>query len=130
MNVVGHVLALGAVCWIATCILVDFEVFRPLRNWLEMKEHMWTTIWADGDSYDPPVHIRWDRTREVGWRKASYLVSCHLCAGTWVALVLAALSPLHYFRPGILGWLLSGLLIKAVGHLILIGQKAGEAVSR
>ncbi len=91
MGLIDPVLALGAVCWLVTTILVESELCRPLRD------------------------------RLARWSKLHYLSSCALCTGTWVGLVLAAVTP---YRPiaspaPFVSWLLAGLLYKAIGHLIL-----------
>lgn len=91
----GPVLALGAVTWLVTTIVVESEIFRPLREWV-------------GQRFGEES-------------KLAYLAHCHLCAGTWVGLLVAAASP---YRPlastlPLGGILLAGLLYKAIAHLIL-----------
>lgn len=90
------VIALGLVNWMATTILVESKLFRPLRQFVNNRR------------FGP---------RKVLWDKLSYLVGCHLCTGTWVGLAQAAVfgSPWS----GWYGWIAGGLLYKAVGHLVL-----------
>lgn len=85
------IIAAGLVNWIATLIIVEGVIFDDARRW---------------------VTRRADR---AGWWKLSYLVTCHLCAGTWVgfALALVVRGPL----PG--GFIVNGLAYKAVGHITL-----------
>lgn len=135
-------LALGLVCWIATTIVVESELFRPLREWLARREDaaLWgdyAALWGDyapeerASSFVRGVEVpACHPVREVLWRKARYLLACHLCAGTWIALGLVALHPVAVFGPGFLGWALGGLLVKAIAHLALVAHKAGEAVAR
>lgn len=122
------VLALGLVCWIVTAILVESDLFRPLREWLEFEADTWQQVRDMGDE-DSSFRYKRDVPLEVFFRKAKYLVACHLCAGTWVALLLAALIDVRPFGHGFLGWLLAGLVVKAVAHLTLVLQKAGERLA-
>lgn len=135
--------ALGLVCWLVTAIVVESELFRPLRAWVDRHARPYkpspiegfSAAWAAifraalfGTTFETkkPVPLRGRL-----WMKASYLISCHLCAGTWIGLALAAGVPsVRPFGPGLLGWALAGLLVKAVGHGALIVQRAGEAVAR
>lgn len=83
------VLYLGLVTWLATLIIVEGKIFDTPRQWVV--------------SYAPG--------------KLSYLVTCHLCAGTWVGFALAAVAGGPFG-----GWaaiVLNGLLYKAIGHLVL-----------
>lgn len=88
----------GLVNWIATTILVESELFRPVRQWLERRTDSAGQWW-------------W------AWEKLRYLAGCHLCVGTWVGLTQAATfgSPWR----GVWGLLAGGLLYKAIGHLVL-----------
>lgn len=83
---------LGLVCWIATTIVVEAELTRPVRE-------------------------RVKRSRRCCALKLDYLVSCHLCSGTWIGLTLSAVfgSPWGGFA----GIVAGGLLYKAIAHLIL-----------
>lgn len=132
----GTILGLGVVVWLATLILVESEFTRPLREWLDEQANLWTTVWNDGEpvwmnnGYTDPDHVRFDKTREVFWRKARYLAGCHLCAGCWIAAATVAVVPVHAFRAGFVGFVLDAALIKAVAHLTLVLHKAGEAVAR
>lgn len=102
------VLFLGFINWIATTIIVESELCRPVREYCERKRK-----WFDIEKNRP----RTPQEEPVLWRKLHYLVQCHLCTGTWVALVEAAAfgGPFH----GVTGYFANALLYKAVGHLVL-----------
>lgn len=82
-----HILWLGLVNWLATLILVEGVIFETPRAWLVQRA--------------PHPKLR-------------YLLTCQLCAGTWVGFVLAALfgGPFGFV-------LVDGLLYKAIGHATL-----------
>lgn len=124
---VTDVIALGLVCWLATTIIVESELVRPLRDFVERKR------WAVRDIPEPvdyvdasvtamrffkskqgPEYFRRERPLVT---KLSYALSCHLCTGTWVGVSLALIfgSPFS----GAVGILGGGLLYKAIGHLVL-----------
>lgn len=103
------VLALGLVCWLVTKIVVESVLFRPLRFWL------------DGKAFPTRTHRYYDRPVKA-WEKARYLVNCHLCAGTWIGLALAAVTPYRPLGPGFLGVVLAGLLYKAAGHAAMTAE--------
>lgn len=108
---------LGIVNWLATMIVVESEICRPLREWVTRRYERYDYF----ESIVPASDWRQkDHRRLVFWQKVKYLVGCHLCAGTWVGLVLAALVP--EVRPvgtGFVGWVIAGLAIKAIGHITL-----------
>ena len=85
------VLFAGLVNWLATLIIVESFVFEPVRSWVRQ-----------------------------GWpgSKLDYLMSCHLCMGTWAGLILALVVPGPFTHPTLF-WFLNGLLYKAVGHIVL-----------
>lgn len=102
----SSVIALGLVCWISTTILVESELCRPLREWVDARRVK---------PVGPPVL---GRARRVWWAdKLAYLVGCHLCTGTWVAFALVAFfgSPWAEWY----GFIAGALLVKAVAHLVL-----------
>jgi hypothetical protein len=140
-QMIFETIALGFVCWLVTMIIVDSELVRPIRDWIDNKRtqaerdrKLW---WAMLDGYDPEDD--WEtgldgspriKRRIILWRKARYLVGCYLCTGVWVGLILSALTlGIAPLGGGVLGWLLNGLLYKAVGHCVLIWQKYMEAHS-
>lgn len=95
------IIALGLVNWFVTTVVVEANVTQPIRSWF---------------------HTRWMHAQRewslVMWEKLAYLVNCHMCAGVWVGLALAAFAPM-VFGPGVIPFILVGLLIKAIGHLVL-----------
>ncbi len=118
------VIFLGLANWLGTTIIVESELFRPLREWVNnrrIKAEGYTMISERYGVITCPWRCR-------AWGKATYLVSCHLCAGTWVGLAIAAVagSPV----PGVLGFVLGGLVFKAIGHITLEVTAALKAVSR
>lgn len=96
-------LFLGLVSWVLCIIVVEGRIFAAIREWAA--ELVWD-----------------DRGFLVRKRpRLAYFVVCYLCAGTWISLGLAAVTP---YRPiaasaPLVGWLLAGLLYHAVGHTIL-----------
>lgn len=108
---------LGLVNWLVTILLVESEVCRPIRDWVNTRYAR-----AGGLSTWIP-NVKDDGWRLVLWYKAKYFVACQLCTGTWVGLGLALVTPWN--KPlghGVIGVLLAGLLYKAIGHIILIMQ--------
>lgn len=111
------VIYLGLINWLVTLILVESELTRPVRNWIDGQADMWATLVADGER-DPDLRERWDVTKLVLSSKARYLIGCHLCAGTWIGFVLAGVfgGPIS---AGVVGVVSNGLLYKAIGHATL-----------
>lgn len=104
-----QVLFLGLVTWIATTIVVESELFRPLRAWIGMRG---VARKLDRDTR----RLREDGSSRL-WAKAAYLVECPLCTGTWIGLVLAFTFGSPF--PGLPGTIAGGLLYKAIAHLVL-----------
>ncbi len=99
----GAVLGLSVVVWFVTLVIVEGEIFRPLRERIE--EWAATHGTRNGDYRD----------------RLAYGFHCHMCCGVWVGLLGAGLTP---YRPisstlPAVSWFLSGLLYKGVAHLIL-----------
>lgn len=90
----------GLVNWIATTIVVESELARPFRDWV-CRHRQGASAARNPDD------------RGI-WRWADYLIRCHLCTGVWIGIAEAIY--LGARGPAII-W--TGLLIKAVGHLIL-----------
>lgn len=100
---------LGVANWFATTLIVESELFRPVRDWV-------------GNRYEDAAG-----TKTYGaWGKLHYLVSCHMCAGTWVALAMALFTPAVVNVP-VVGWVLTALVIKGIGHLVLLLNNKGNA---
>lgn len=113
---------LGIVVWLGTTILVESELCKPLREAVER--------WAGPAAI--PERTRWNTPSSKFTEpaipaphpvrlKLAYLIHCHLCAGTWVGLLVAAATPYRPLDAALpLGeWLLAGLLYKGIAHLIL-----------
>lgn len=118
-------IALGLVNWLVTLLLVESEVVRPFREWIANRYNA-----AHTSNREVPS-VRSDGWRVVLWYKAKYFVGCHLCTGTWVGVILAILT--SWNKPlgsGVIGIVLTGLLYKAIGHVVLILQKLGERWAR
>lgn len=110
-------IGLGLINWLITTIVVESELTRPLRDWVDRT---------------PTRRVkRWVPQRTTLRAKAAYLIGCHLCTGTWIGLAQALTVPhLGPFGTGITGWVLAGLLYKAIGHATLVLHKAGEAIAQ
>lgn len=130
----GLTLAAGAVTWLVTLILVESHLTKPLREWTAGQAIAAAARYDAAHNYvlrakgDPVgLDARLDRQakarrRMAWWEHAHYFARCHLCLGTWVALVLTVLPGMpRPFGAGVLGWLLAALVVKAVAHLILEG---------
>lgn len=105
------IIAAGLVNWLATTIVVESELARPLRDLVVRRRAAADRGGAEIDA---------DRG---GWRWLDYLLRCHLCAGVWIgiaeALYLAPRLAPRLPGPAWAAWPFAALLIKAVGHLIL-----------
>lgn len=120
-----NTLYLGLVCWLATLIIVESELTRPLREWLERRAQRELPV----PKTIPEAHVRADYRTKNGhifffffgtrpvFEKLRYAVSCHLCAGVWVGVVLAAIFGGPFTGPAATA--ANGLLYKAIGHLTL-----------
>lgn len=125
-------IALGLVNWLVTLLLVESEVTRPIREWVDNR---FKAAWYDtsvpkeyASPANPVINVQDAGWRIVFWYKLKYFTCCQLCAGTWVGWVLAAIT-ISWNAPlgtGVLGIVLAGLLYKAIGHLVLVIQKVGE----
>ena len=105
------IIALGLINWFATYLIVESEFFKGYREWVDRRAERaerFLTFWF--------------------WQKIAYFKDCHACTGTWVGLALAPFAP-AVFGPGILPFVLVALLVKAIGHLVLVVHKYGEALT-
>lgn len=132
-------LALGLVCWLTTLILVESELARPVREFVDRcadrtgPRLLVAGQWVPDDG-DPTTAAfatlrRGPRLTHGLWRKLRYLVGCHLCTGTWVGLGLAWATSTRLALTGAAGLVLGGLLVKAVGHVVLEVTAVCRAVS-
>lgn len=95
----------GLAAWIGTSTIVEAEVFRDVREACD-KVHK--------------KHDNW-------WSyKLRYLVHCHMCTGIWVSAIIALFIPPIVSIP-VIGWGLTALAIKGIGHSFLVLQKLAEA---
>jgi hypothetical protein len=137
---------LGLASWIITCVIVDSMLFAGMRRRVD-KLHLLSIAYLIGATSD----VDYQRKRmdiltriDMGERielpvfrrglvdlttKLKYLVGCHLCAGMWVSLAIAAFLP-PVIGPWVVGWVLNGAIIKAVAHIVLGVQHALEAFTR
>lgn len=113
------ILILGLACWIVTLIVTDSAVFAGVRHWFDRQDAS-----ADERMWRRPTYAA--RFSAFIWSKASYLVGCHLCTGTWIGLVLGFM----YTRGSIPDAIVSGLAIKGVAHGIYVVQRVGERLAK
>lgn len=104
-------LMLGVANWFATTLIVESELFRPLRDF-------------PAERYNNAVAKESHRGAAF-WSKIRYLVGCHMCTGTWVGLAMALFVP--WVVGGFAGYLMTALVIKGIGHLVLMLVNMGEA---
>lgn len=116
MSLTLLLLFLGVANWLATLILVESEVTRDYREWIGRR--------ADYANEFPIVNP----LKAFLWHKLRYLVGCHLCTGTWVGFLMALFITPIVSVP-VIGTVLTGLVIKGIGHLFLVIHKAGESYS-
>lgn len=127
------VLYLGLANWLVTLIVVESELCRPLReraagSRLPTLREVWRAL-PDEALRSPDIGSELQRikTTPVPRRpKLAYLVSCHLCAGTWVGLAMALVAGSPF--PGLAGVVLGGLTYKALGHVTLEATAALQRV--
>lgn len=125
-----NVLYAGLVVWFATYILVESELFRPLREWVAMHEDVAEMVHDSAVESEPVKVVRQTGRTFALWRRARYLIGCHTCAGTWVGFAVAAALPgVRPLGGGVVGFVLAGLVFKAVGHLVLVLHKLGESLA-
>ncbi len=98
-------LLLGLATWIGTSVIVEAEIFRDVRQAIDR------------------LDVRYDNWLTY---KLRYLIQCHLCTGIWVAAVISLfVAPIA--SSGVIGWGLTALAIKGIGHLFLVLHKLGDA---
>ncbi len=121
MTGIALLVLLGFANWIATTILVESEVTRDWREWVDRRYNNADTKWQFNQDDKKLTRKRWL------WFKLRYLTGCHLCTGTWVGLAMGAFVSSAIVNVPVVGWLLSALVIKGIGHFILVLHKAGES---
>jgi hypothetical protein len=109
----------GLVTWLVTKIIVESEITRPLRRFVRRHSSVgafshWMILTLVEPTAKPPKH-RW---HHVVFDKVDYLLTCHLCTGVWVGLLVALALP----AVGI-GYVVTALAYKAVAHLLLGVEK-------
>jgi hypothetical protein len=124
LTVVLYFLALGLINWFSTLLLVESEFFRPMRDWVVNYAANWEAFMRAPPTARRFVVWYWRAARLI-WTKLAYVSDCHVCIGTWVGLALVPWAPV-VFGAGVVPFILTGLLIKAIGHLILVAHKVGE----
>lgn len=117
MSTVFVFLALGLANWLGTLLITDSKLFQPLRIWVGGWPEYFAIKWMDSTR-------RWQEAFYYGacWvsKKLSMLITCPLCTGVWVGFALAVWAP-PVFGTDVLAFILTGLVIKALGHFILTG---------
>jgi hypothetical protein len=101
-----YAILLGLATWIATSIIVEAEIFRDVREAVD-KLH--------------ENHPNWFTY------KLRYLIQCHMCTGIWVAATISLFVP-PVVGAGVVGFGLTALAIKGIGHLFLVMHKVGDAI--
>lgn len=125
---------LGIAVWFATELVVDSRFFEPMRDWLESRYKEVRTkelrAYYDDDmaAAAKDLLIYHKTGPALTWKSGTLkwltlLVSCKMCAGTWIGL-LVALFVAPIVSVPLVGWVLTGLTLKGIAHLILIGQNA------
>jgi hypothetical protein len=97
----------GLASWIATSTIVEAEVFRDVREACEKLHDKHTNWWT---------------------YKLQYFIRCHMCTGIWVSALIALFIPPFVSIP-VIGWGLTALAIKGIGHSFLVLQKFFEAAT-
>lgn len=126
MATVGLLLALGLVNWFATLLVVESEFFRPVRAWISRHA---SNARRRRDNAQTRIGWWFWRALAYGRGRVDFMINCHMCAGTWVGFFMVPFAPM-VFGTGITGWVLTGLLIKALGHGVLVLHKLGEERTR
>lgn len=95
----------GLAAWIATAVINEAEIFRDVREGCDKLHEKYNNWWT---------------------YKLRYFIHCPMCTGIWVSAIIALfLTPI--ISTPIVGWGLTALAVKGIGHLFLIFQKAAEA---
>lgn len=119
-------LCAGLVCWMVTTIIVEAELTKGPREWLENHHFRHQKVIGMKQSTKVPwmrEPILMETRRSRIWFKIGYLAHCHLCAGVWVGILLALFIPGPFngvVTPVAVAVVLNGLTYKAIGHLTLI----------
>lgn len=114
---IAEVIALGLINWIATTIIVESEIFRPMREAIQFRRVHKFDLPLEMTDGQRMVISQYERRTSKLWEKAAYFVGCHMCTGTWVGLAEAVF--IGSIFSGFVGIVASGLLFKAIGHLTL-----------
>lgn len=122
-------LVLGLVNWFGTFLLVESEFFRPYRQFVDDRYHKsldralqdptFLEQFTSGDTTEAQVMEALNVSGSKFWREARYFVHCHTCTGTWVGFALAAVAVHPLVLHGVVGFVVTALAIKALGHITL-----------
>lgn len=122
-------IVLGLVNWFGTFLLVDSEFFRPYRQFVDrrhdasidraLQDPAFLAQFAVGDTTETQVFEALQVSGSTFWREARYFVHCHTCTGTWVGFALAAVAVHPLVLHGVVGFVVTALAIKALGHITL-----------
>jgi hypothetical protein len=115
----GAVFLAGLVNWLATYIIVAGVIFEGTRAKINAGCNR-LVLFSSMLGTTSVLERAWSRLLSLLGTKLDYLVSCQLCCGVWVGFVLTAFAH-GPFRSSVIGVavLLNGLLIRAVGHIVL-----------
>lgn len=122
-------IALGFVNWFATFLLVESEFFRPYRQFVDKRyeasldraiaDPAFLAQFATADATKTQVFEALKVSGSTFWNEARYFVHCHTCTGVWVGFVLAAAAVHPLVLSGFVGFVVTALAIKALGHITL-----------
>lgn len=97
----------GIAAWIATSTIVEAEIFRDVREAIDRLHSRKSNWWT---------------------YKLRYFIQCHMCTGIWVSAIIALFLPPLVATP-VVGWGLTALAVKGIGHSFLVLQKWFESMT-
>lgn len=124
-------LLLGLACWVATTIVVESEIVKPLRSFVGRKTNACKLRNRAAVIARDTKGARRSKRQHAVLFKLDYLLTCHLCAGTWIGLVIAGVvgGPVQLGNTFV-AVVANGLVIKGVAHFVLGVTNTLERVAR
>lgn len=96
----------GLAAWIATAVITEAEIFRDVREACDKVHDKFNNWWT---------------------YKLRYLIHCPMCTGIWVSAIIAFFIP-PFVASGFIGWGLTALAVKGIGHGVFVFQKLAESI--